>query len=156
MTFTVKGFKPPKNDPTVPTTVAASTAFLYEGENPPQTGVAPGTITSERAAVVRGRVTLADGTPVAGVTVHVLDHPEFGRTETRPDGWFDMAANGGGLLRISYEKQGYLQRGAPGRGRGPGLHRPRPCRAHPLRHQGHPGRDWVAAEMQVAQGSPVS
>src|SRR5947208_611445 len=32
------------NDPTVPTNVATSTAFLYSGANPIQTGVTPGTI----------------------------------------------------------------------------------------------------------------
>ena len=87
---------------------AESTAFLYQGSNPIQTGVAPNAIELHRATVVRGQVLNLDKTPIAGVTISVLGHPEYGTTKTRADGWFDMAANGGDVLIVEYRKPGYL------------------------------------------------
>jgi RHS repeat-associated protein len=95
-------------DPTVATTVSASTAFLYSGANPIQTGVAPGTINTLRAAVVRGRVLGRDGTPMPGVAVTVLGHPELGQTLSRADGRFDLVVNGGGQVTLDYSKAGLL------------------------------------------------
>ena len=40
----------------VASTIGAATSFLYTGPNAIQTGVAPGTISATRAAVLRGRV----------------------------------------------------------------------------------------------------
>ena len=98
----------PPVDPTVATTVAAATQFLYTGNNPIQQGVAPGTINPIRAAVLRGQVLDRDGQPIPGVTITVLNHPEFGTTTTRADGMLDLAVNGGGYLTVSYAKAGYL------------------------------------------------
>lgn len=95
-------------DPTVTTGLASSTAFLYTGADPIQTGVAPGTIEPMLAGVLRGKVLTRDGQPLPGATVRVLSHPEFGQTLSRADGMFDLAVNGGGQLTINYEKQGYL------------------------------------------------
>jgi RHS repeat-associated protein len=102
-------------NPTVVTTVYESTRFLYEGTPRVQTGVAPGTIERERAAVLRGRVRQRDGSSLAGVRITVLSHPEFGQTFSRTDGWFDLAVNGGGALTLRYERDGYmsLQRQLP-------------------------------------------
>jgi RHS repeat-associated protein len=98
---------PPINQ-TVPTSLFDSTAFLYTGANPIQTGVAAGTIKTQQAAVVRGKVSSRDSFPLPGATVTVLNHPEFGQTVTRPDGMFDLAVNGGGVLTVIYSKTGYL------------------------------------------------
>ena len=98
----------PPLDATVATSVADATKFLYTGPNTVQTGVAPGTIVPQRAAVVRGNVFKNDGTALPGVTVTILNHPEFGQTQTRADGRFDMAVNGGGALVVSYTAPGYL------------------------------------------------
>jgi len=98
----------PSLDSTVVTTVGDATAFLYTGANPIQTGVAPGTIVTQRAAVLRGLVRGRDGFPIPGVTVTILNHPEFGQTLTRPDGMFDLAVNGGGPLTVNYAKNGLL------------------------------------------------
>jgi RHS repeat-associated protein len=98
----------PPLDRTITTTIAASTAFLYTGANPIQTGVAADTIEEQRVAVVRGIILGIDNNPLPGVTVTVLNHPEFGQTVSRSDGMFDMAVNGGGLLTINYSKRGYL------------------------------------------------
>jgi RHS repeat-associated protein len=98
----------PTVDPTVATMVYDATGFLYTGSDPVQTGVAPGTIEPDRAAVLRGKVIAIDNTPLPGVKITVLSHPEFGRTFTRADGVFDLAVNGGGYLTVTYEKAGYL------------------------------------------------
>lgn len=98
----------PKVDLSVATTVSYTTQFLYSGSNPIQTGVVAGTIDAKRAAVIRGNVSDINGNPISGVTITLLNHPEYGQTLSRVDGWFDMAVNGGGLLTINYQKTGYL------------------------------------------------
>jgi RHS repeat-associated protein len=98
----------PPLDPTVVTSLSDATSFLYSGSNPIQTGVAPGTIDSKRAAVLKGRVLDRNDNPLYGVTISILNHPEFGQTLSRMDGMFDLAVNGGGLLTVNYNLQGYL------------------------------------------------
>ncbi len=95
-------------DKTVASMLATTTAFIYSGSNPIQTGVIPGTIEPKRAAVLRGKVLGRDSTPLSGVTITVLNHPEFGQTLSRADGAFDMVVNGGGYLTLDYNKEGYL------------------------------------------------
>ncbi len=114
--ITITGGTPPPDpstvappvDPTVATGVLESTSFLYMGANPIQTGVAPGTITRQRAAVVRGRVLAGDGFPVPGVTVSIRDHAELGQTLSRLDGGYDLAVNGGGTITLAFQKPGFL------------------------------------------------
>ncbi len=93
---------------TVATTMADSTAFLYTGPNPIQTGVAAGTIEAKRTALIRGIVRKHDNTPLSGVTIAVLNHPELGQTLSRADGKFDLVVNGGGVVIVTYTKSGYL------------------------------------------------
>lgn len=95
-------------DPTVASILADTTAFLYSGSNPVQTGVAQGTIEAKRAAVLRGKVLSRDNEPVSGVKVTVLNQLKFGQTLSRTDGMYDMAVNGGGVLTITFEKSGFL------------------------------------------------
>jgi hypothetical protein len=70
--------------------------------------VAPGTILPKQATVLRGKVNTREGLPLSGVRITVLHHAEFGSTLSRIDGAFDMAANGGKLLAVSYEKSGFI------------------------------------------------
>jgi YD repeat-containing protein len=98
----------PKLDPTVATSTFAASEFLYSGSNPIQTGVQPGTIEPKRAAVLRGKVLDRQNNPLPGVTLTILDHPEYGQTKSRADGQFDLAVNGGGYLTVNYQKDGYL------------------------------------------------
>ncbi len=98
----------PEIDPTVASLLDTTTAFLYSGDNPIQTGVASGTINPVRAAAVRGKITACQGKPLSGVTLTVLNHPEYGQTQSRADGQFDLAVNGGGALTIRYQKAGFL------------------------------------------------
>jgi RHS repeat-associated protein len=95
-------------DRTVVTDIAAATAFLYTGSNPIQQGVRPGAVDPFIVAVLRGSVHDRSGQPVPGVTVTVLGHPELGSTLTRADGAFDLAANGGGLVTVQFDKSGFL------------------------------------------------
>jgi RHS repeat-associated protein len=83
----------PKLSPNVFNSVGSSTAFLYTGPNPIQVGVAPGTIQTVRAAVLRGAVLSGSNTPLPGVRVAILNHTEFGYTYTRTNGHFDLAVN---------------------------------------------------------------
>lgn len=98
----------PPVDPTVCTTLSSANSFLYSGENPIQTGVVQGTIKDMRIAVLRGKVVDRNNTPLPGVIITILDHPEYGGTKTRVDGMFDIAVNGGGYLTVNYQKPGYL------------------------------------------------
>jgi hypothetical protein len=98
----------PTSDQTVAGDIASDTQFLYTGPDPFQTGVVSGTIAVTRTAVLRGRVLTDDSAALSGVTITILDHPEYGQTLTRADGMFDMVVNGGGLLTINYSKDGYL------------------------------------------------
>ncbi|NPC83478.1 hypothetical protein HPC49_35300 [Pyxidicoccus fallax] len=146
---------PPLVETGTPTDFSDATAFLYTGSNPPQTGVAPGTIDARRVAVAYGRVLDRAGAPLSGVKVTALSHPEWGETLTRTDGAYEFALNGGGTVTLNFEKEGLLpvQRAVK-----------------------TPWRDWVAVEdvaltaldsavtvvtanapaLQVARGSTVS
>ncbi len=98
----------PAIDPTVPTDIKSATEFLYAGSEPVQYGMVAETIDVRRAALVRGTVRDRNGDPLPGVEVRVLFHPELGATQTRTDGRFDLVVNGGGVLFVTYEKDGYL------------------------------------------------
>ncbi len=88
--------------------VLTATEFLFDGAPPIQADVVPGTIVRQRAAVVRGTVVDRSGAPLPTVHVAILAHPELGATLTRVDGRFDLVVNGGGMLTLSYAKDGFL------------------------------------------------
>jgi hypothetical protein len=73
----------------VATLIGESTSFLYTGANPIQTGVSNGAVEPKRAAVIRGKVQLRDGSPLSSVAISILNHPEFGQTLSRANGMFD-------------------------------------------------------------------
>jgi RHS repeat-associated protein len=90
------------------TDIKGATEFLYSGADPIQTGVAPGTIDAQKVAILRGRVLTRDGGALSAVTIAVQGRPEFGQTLSRADGAFDLVVNGGGLLTLRYERNGFL------------------------------------------------
>ncbi|MFN8441614.1 MAG: RHS repeat-associated core domain-containing protein [Caldilineaceae bacterium] len=98
----------PPLDQTGSTSLLDANSFLYSGNNPIQTGVLSDTIEARRASVLRGRVLRVDGSGLPGVTISILDHPEFGQTRSRADGMFDLVVNGGGWLTLNYSKTGLL------------------------------------------------
>jgi RHS repeat-associated protein len=95
-------------DRTVSTTVATNTSFLYSGPNPIQRGVDAGTVVAATAAVVRGHVYGGSGAGLPGVSVVIAGHPELGSTYTQADGEYDLAVNGGQVLRLQFARSGYL------------------------------------------------
>lgn len=113
--FIVFGGNPPNpSDVAPPLTLTEaslfdrSVAFLYEGENPVQTGVVTGSFDPNRIAVIRGKVLNSSDQPMVGVKVNILHHPEWGETYTRSDGMFDLVVNGGGALTVEYSRWGLL------------------------------------------------
>lgn len=99
----------PPLETSVPANVYDASRYLFEGGDPIQRDVLPGVIEPRRSAFVYGYVTDLAEQPVAGVRVHVLDHPELGYTLTRADGRFDMVVNGGGALTLHYTSPGFLE-----------------------------------------------
>jgi RHS repeat-associated protein len=91
----------------VASNLAMQGQFLYAGPSPIQFDVSPTVFVAQHEAIIRGSVTLADNTPLSGVTVSVLNHPEFGETLTQSDGSYNLALNGGGLLTLSYSLAGF-------------------------------------------------
>lgn len=99
----------PPSEPTEPLAqVSQQARFLYTGSDPIQTGVSPDAIDETEASVLRGRVLDQSGEPVPGATVTINGHPEYGRTETRETGLFDMAVNGGETLTVNVEAAEFL------------------------------------------------
>ena len=111
--------------PAVPSVGERSFSFLYSGSNPVQTGVAPGTIRSVQATCLRGRllsggavvpgsaktslspVNTASAPPLAGATITVLHHPEFGQTTSQSDGTYALAVNGGTSYTLHFSRDGF-------------------------------------------------
>ncbi|HEX6909936.1 MAG TPA: carboxypeptidase regulatory-like domain-containing protein, partial [Longimicrobium sp.] len=98
----------PPVEPGVVTNLFESIQFLYTGENPVQTGVAAGAINPVRVSVLRGRVTDRAGRPLPGVTVSILDNPQYGQSTSRSDGWYDIVVNGGDRVIVNLAREGYL------------------------------------------------
>lgn len=98
----------PPLDTTLATTFESAVSFLYEGENPVQVGVMPGTIDPAHMAVLRGRVLTTDGDPLPNAKVTVARHPEYGYTLSRIDGKYDLAINGGDWISIEVRLEGYI------------------------------------------------
>ncbi|MGH0118288.1 UNVERIFIED_CONTAM: hypothetical protein FKN15_049309 [Acipenser sinensis] len=60
------------------------------------------------ASLIRGQVLTTDGTPLVGVNVSFVKHPQYGYTLTRQDGTFDLIANGGASLTLHFERAPFL------------------------------------------------
>jgi RHS repeat-associated protein len=98
----VPPFTPTPIPPGLSSSFVDITRFVYEGGTQRMadgSAIDPSTIRVDRAAVVRGMVRRA-GAPLAGATVSVRNHPEYGQTLTRDDGEFDLAVNGGASLVV--------------------------------------------------------
>uniref|UniRef100_A0A3P8VNY4 Teneurin transmembrane protein 3 n=1 Tax=Cynoglossus semilaevis TaxID=244447 RepID=A0A3P8VNY4_CYNSE len=72
---------------------------VINGENP---------FNRSLVSIIRGQVLTADGTPLIGVNVTFLHYPEHGHTVTRKDGLFDLLANGGASLTLSFERAPFI------------------------------------------------
>ncbi|XP_064191130.1 teneurin-3 isoform X3 [Anguilla rostrata] len=72
---------------------------VIAGENP---------FNKSLVSIIRGQVLTADGTPLIGVNVSFVHYPDHGYTITRQDGMFDLLANGGASLTLSFERSPFL------------------------------------------------
>ncbi|XP_062332162.1 teneurin-3 isoform X4 [Osmerus eperlanus] len=96
--------------PAVPSSPHTASRSFYDHVSflvgPGGTHVLPGDnpFNSSLASIIRGQVVTGDGTPLIGVNVSFLHYPEYGYTVTRQDGMFDLLANGGASLTVSYER----------------------------------------------------
>jgi len=63
---------------------------------------------SKRLAIVTGLVWDESGSPLPGVTVSILLHPEYGTARTGSDGRFSIPVEGGGTLTVAFQKSGLI------------------------------------------------
>jgi len=103
----------PPIDTTVPGHFGDDLMFLCTAPEPVQRGADCANLEPHRVAALRGRAFDGNGNPLAGVLVHIPDHPEFGYTFSRADGYYDLVVNGGGELTLQFSKDDFLtaQRG---------------------------------------------
>ena len=103
-------------DPTIIPVVESIYTGLYDEDeigDPvqlPLPGGGPIVLDPKRRSLVGGSVRTLhhDPTPLPGVQITVLDHPEFGQTHTASDGRFFLVVNGGEQIVLRYRKPGYL------------------------------------------------
>ncbi|PZS04571.1 MAG: hypothetical protein DLM69_01740 [Candidatus Chloroheliales bacterium] len=69
--------------------------------------VPPG-IAAERNSTIHGKVTDRASSPLAGVQISILKHPEYAPLTTDATGSFTMTVNGGGVITVNYSKTNYL------------------------------------------------
>ncbi|MCP4351431.1 MAG: hypothetical protein GY795_38685, partial [Desulfobacterales bacterium] len=62
----------------------------------------------DRFALITGEIQDINGDPIAGVSVMILHHPEYGTAETDAGGTYSLPAEGGSPLTVNYTKEGYL------------------------------------------------
>ncbi|MDP3480762.1 MAG: hypothetical protein Q8R88_13395, partial [Desulfoprunum sp.] len=63
---------------------------------------------ARRFALVKGSVQDIHGQPLAGITVTMLDHPEYGSTVTTTEGEYTLPVEGGAGMTVVYRKAGLL------------------------------------------------
>ena len=105
---TVEFTQPARVPQDKPTDLLSAVSFLWTGPHPVQKGVEEGTVEGHRVSVIRGQVRDREGRALAGVRVTILNHPEFGESQTLSDGVYDIAVNGGGVVTVVYDKETYL------------------------------------------------
>ena len=107
-------FEPPNPEDIAPPAAISSAGFvdsvrfLWEGDNPVIRDVDVEALDLARLAVLRAKVTDAEGEPVAGVRANVGGRPEFGYTFSRADGMVDLVANGGEVVHVRTGGAGFL------------------------------------------------
>lgn len=102
------GSEPFEIDASMPNNFFDNVTFLFDGPVASQMGVDTSAFEPWRVAVVRGSVHDEDGQPFEDVYVSIKDHPEHGYTQSTSDGVFDLVVNGGGVLTVRFERDGYL------------------------------------------------
>ncbi|MBW1781774.1 MAG: SMP-30/gluconolactonase/LRE family protein [Deltaproteobacteria bacterium] len=62
----------------------------------------------DRFSVITGMVEDVTGAGLAGVSVGIHNHPEYGTALTGPDGGYSIPVEGGGVRTLVFQKEGYL------------------------------------------------
>jgi RHS repeat-associated protein len=83
----------PATDESISTDFCAAMQFLTAGPNALQTGATSPPCST--IAAVHGKARSASGSPLPGLSVTVVGHPEWGKTVTRADGAFDLVVGAG-------------------------------------------------------------
>lgn len=92
----------PTTDESISTDFCAAMQFLFTGPAALQHGATASTLPCSAIAAIHGKARSGSGSPLPGLTVAVVGHPEFGRTITRGDGNFDLAVTAGvHVVRLS-------------------------------------------------------
>ncbi|XP_030621470.1 teneurin-1-like [Chanos chanos] len=63
---------------------------------------------SSSVAVLRGQVLAEDDTPLVGVNITFLQHPEYGFTLSRPDGSFDLVSAGAVSVTLVFQRSPFI------------------------------------------------
>lgn len=63
---------------------------------------------TQRFIVLTGLVKDTAGSPIAGAKVTIFDHPEYGSALTDAKGRYALAAEGGGIIRLTFSDPDYL------------------------------------------------
>lgn len=90
--------------------ICTAATFLFAGDEPIQIDVIQDKLRLDtcQIAVIRGQVLTADQQPLPGVTISILDRPEYGYTLSRSDGMFDLVVNAGKQLTVNYKLDGRI------------------------------------------------
>jgi len=78
----------------------------YQDQIP--TNAQPDILALDRFAMITGLAFDLDQNPLSGVTVAVLNHPEYGSVQTDTSGRFLLPVNGGGKLTVTYALAGFI------------------------------------------------
>jgi len=78
----------------------------YQDLIPPDATV--GSYEPRRFSLITGLVRDSGGVPIEAVSVGILDHSEYGTALTDTRGRFSIPVEGGGVLTVIYQREGYL------------------------------------------------
>ena len=83
-------------------------SFLFDAIDPVQVDVQPAALDPRRISVLHGRVLDDNLAPIAGVTITAHGEADVGSTQSRADGRFDLAVNGGATVTTVYRHTDFL------------------------------------------------
>lgn len=102
------GVTPIKDKPLVPNVTPVSFGASLDFLDGDQTDRDPLVNDHRRAAALRGLVYKNDKEPFPGVRVSIQNEPRYGTCKSKEDGAYTMRVNGGTLLTVGYQSEGYL------------------------------------------------
>jgi len=85
---------------------AGSYGKQHEDQVPPDATVQ--SYDEKRFAIITGEVQAQNATPLAGASITIHGHPEYGTAFTDATGRFSIPVEGGGILTVEYKKAGLL------------------------------------------------